>query len=72
MKTKTTAEKFKLSKTEIRSAIKKTASDYCKTLSQLSNIDDDRCEESAVDSDTAARTAKRFIKKSAQLFKRLC
>jgi hypothetical protein len=55
MKTKTTAKKFKPSKNKIRSAIKKTVSDYRKTLGQLSNMDDDRSEESAIDSDTAEK-----------------
>ena len=67
MKTKTAGETFTPSKNKIRSAIKKTANDYRKTLGQLSNMDNDRWEESAIDSDTAAKTAKRFIKKNAEL-----
>jgi len=72
MKTKATAKKFKPSKNKIRSAIKKTASDYRKTLGQLSNKDDNPSEEWAIDSHTAAKSAKRFIEKNAELFKRLC
>ena len=69
---KATPKKFKPSKNKIRSLIKKTASDYRKTLGQLSNKDDNFSEESAIDLDIAAKTAKRFMKKNAELLKRLC
>jgi hypothetical protein len=72
MKTKATAKKFKPSKNKIRSTIKKTASDYRKTLCQLSNKDDNPSAEPAIDFDIAVTSAKRFMKRNAELFKRLC
>lgn len=72
MKTNATTKKFKPSKNKIRSAIKKTVSDYRKTLGQLSNKDDNPSDDSAIDCGIAATTAKRLIKTNAELFKRLC
>jgi FKBP-type peptidyl-prolyl cis-trans isomerase (trigger factor) len=72
MKTKATAKKFKLSKNKIRSAIKKTASEYRKTPGQLANKNDNSSKESAIEPDIAAKTAKRFLRKNAELFERLC